>query len=131
MGGLPVMSPAAVGWQVELRRESFYLMRTDDRLVADVAGFGFPEDGTEPLRAALELVAASESCRAHPHRDASPLPWAVVLDGGWAYLHGPIITFGLGPSRSMWADWTRAGSVEVRYRDVAGLQKALDKLNLA
>lgn len=128
--------PLMVGaWQAWLGRESVRLhwnpSQEDgvdgDPLVADVTGFGFPHKCLDGLLGALGLVEESQPYRDYPARDPSPLPWGALIDGGRAYLFGPVVLLAAptGPAKTdRWA-WPPVKAVEVRYRDVPRLLQVL------
>ena len=118
------MPPEAGAWQVEIRRESFYLNRgeADDLGAYPEAGFSCPEDALPGLVVTLKLVEATEAYRENPGHPVGPC--AITLDSGRVNLHLPVITYGAHRE----GKWQKVPSVEIRYGEVPVLLRRIESV---
>ncbi|SFO83177.1 hypothetical protein SAMN05421810_101103 [Amycolatopsis arida] len=124
MGAIQEMPPEAGSWQVEIRRESFYLHRgeADDLGAYPGIGFSCPEHALPSLVASLKLVAGTRAYQENQRRPSGSC--AITLDSGRACLHIPVITYGAHRE----GQWQRASVVEIRYGEVPTLLERLESL---
>ncbi|OXM53746.1 hypothetical protein CFP71_21275 [Amycolatopsis thailandensis] len=114
MGFIHEMPPEAGAWQVETRRESFYLHRgeTGDLSTSPTTGFSCPEESLPGLVAALKLVMSTKAYQEDARRPVGPC--AITLESGRANVHVPVITYG--------------AHLEIRYGEVPILLGRLESL---
>jgi hypothetical protein len=114
MGAILDMPPEAGAWQVEVRREGFYLHRGEavDLSTYPTTGFSCPEEALRGLVVSLKLVMTTRTYQEAPRRPVGPC--AITLDAGRASVYLPVITYG--------------PHLEIRYGEVPILLQRLESL---